>query len=81
MQIKFEEINLRHVDVWLYVGYKYWIYRFYQKQYFLGIRKKNSKFSLAGYLEGESLSLLEGIQKVVYPPVFLGEKLIKVTEL
>ena len=43
-------------------------------------KKNNSKFNLVGYLEGESSSLLEWIQKVVYPPVFLGEKSIKVTK-
>ena len=80
MQTKFEENNLRQVDVWLYSTWNTSIefIDFSKNSPFWESEKNNSKFNLAGYLEGEYLSLLERIQKVVYPPVFLGEKSIKV---
>ena len=80
MQTKFEENNLRQVDVWLYSTSNTSIefIDFSKSSPFWESEKNNSKFNLAGYLEGKYLSLLERIQKVVYPPVFLGEKSIKV---
>ena len=80
MQIKLEENNLRQVDVWRYSTSDTSIefIDFSKNSPFWESEKNNSKFNLAGYLEGEYLSLLERIQKVVYPPVFLGEKSIKV---
>ena len=83
MKIKFEENNLRQVDVWRYSTSDTSIefIDFSKNSLFWESKKKNnSKFNLAGYIEGESLSLLEWILKVVYPPVFLGEKSIKVTK-
>ena len=83
MQIKFEESNLRQVDVWLYSTSDTsieFIDLSKNSLFWESKKKNNSKFNLVGYLEGGSMSLLEWIQKVVYPPVFLGEKSIKVTK-
>ena len=83
MQIKFEESNLRQVDIWLYSTSDTSIefIDFSKNSLFWESKKKKQfKIQFSRLLRRRIFEPVGMDTKVVYPPVFLGEKSIKVTK-